>query len=81
LLLCRSLGDPQFKKGDGEPTVECMPDMRRIELQPGDTALVLASDGLWDKVSDATAVSVIDKVGWRSTVMTDGFAAIRYLYM
>ncbi len=58
----RSLGDPQFKRGKGENTVECMPDVRRIELQPGDTALVLASDGLWDKVSDTTVVAVLDKV-------------------
>lgn len=47
-----------------------MPDVRRIELQPGDTALVLASDGLWDKLSDTTAVAVIDKVSWLSNAMT-----------
>lgn len=58
----RSLGDPQFKRGKGENPVECMPDVRRIELQPGDSALVLASDGLWDKVSDTTVVAVLDKV-------------------
>jgi len=62
-LLCRSLGDPQFKQGgEGEQLVECMPEVRRIELQSGDTAIVLASDGLWDKVSDSDAISVIERV-------------------
>ena len=62
LLLCRSLGDPQFKRGSGEPQVECEPEVRRVELQPADTALVLGSDGLWDKMSDATAVGILNKV-------------------
>jgi serine/threonine protein phosphatase PrpC len=42
--------------------VECTPEVRRVELQPGDTAIVLASDGLWDVLSDSAAVAVVDKV-------------------
>ncbi len=63
--LCRSLGDPQFKRGEGEPQVECAPEVRRVELQPADIALVLGSDGLWDKMSDTTAVAIINKVSPR----------------
>ena len=60
--MCRSLGDPQFKRGKGEPQVECEPEVRRVELQPADIALVLGSDGLWDKMSDTAAVAIINQV-------------------
>lgn len=42
--------------------VECTPEMRRVELQSGDSAVVLASDGLWDVLSDSDAVGVLTRV-------------------
>lgn len=43
--------------------MECTPEMRRVELQPGDFAIVLASDGLWDVLSDTEVVTILQKVG------------------
>ena len=42
--------------------VDCTPEMRRVELQPGDFAIVLATDGLWDVLSDTEVVTVLQKV-------------------
>lgn len=58
---CRCLGDPQFKEKDKD-VVDCTPEMRRVELQPGDFAIALASDGLWDVLSDTEVVTVLQKV-------------------
>ena len=58
---CRCLGDPQFKENDKD-VVDCTPEMRRVELQPGDFAIVLASDGLWDVLSDTEVVTILQKV-------------------
>ncbi len=57
----RALGDLQFKVG-GKDVVECTPEMRRVELQAGDSALVLASDGLWDVLGDSEVVAVLARV-------------------
>lgn len=59
--MCRCLGDLPFKT-DGKEVVDCTPEMRRIELQPGDSAVVLATDGLWDVLSDSDVVSIVTKV-------------------
>ncbi len=56
----RCLGDLPFK-ADGKEVVDCTPEMRRIELQPGDSAVVLATDGLWDVMSDTDVVSIVTK--------------------
>ena len=56
----RSLGDIDFK----EPRrfVESEPDVRRIPLRgPGDSFVVLASDGLWDVMSDEEAIEAAAK--------------------
>ncbi|BDA46808.1 probable Integrin-linked kinase-associated serine/threonine phosphatase 2C at C-terminar half [Coccomyxa sp. Obi] len=74
LNMSRSLGDPQFKRGKGEPQVECEPEVRRVELQPADVALVLGSDGLWDKMSDTTAVAIVNKVKGKSQSLSNGTA-------
>lgn len=42
--------------------MDCTPEMRRVELQPGDFAIVLASDGLWDVLSDTEVVTILQKV-------------------
>ncbi len=60
-MWCRCLGDPQFKENDKD-VVDCTPEMRRVELQPGDFAIVLASDGLWDVLSDTEVVTILQKV-------------------
>jgi hypothetical protein len=59
----RALGDAQFKMAKGKEgnLVECTPEVRRIELQRGDAGLILASDGLWDVLSDSAAVRVLDQ--------------------
>ena len=61
--VCRALGDAQFKmaKRKEDNLVECTPEVRRIELQAGDAGLILASDGLWDVLSDSAAVGVLDQ--------------------
>lgn len=56
----RCLGDLPFKAG-GREVVDCTPEMRRIELQPGDSAVVLATDGLWDVMSDTDVVGIVTK--------------------
>ncbi|EFN51693.1 hypothetical protein CHLNCDRAFT_139942 [Chlorella variabilis] len=57
LAVSRSFGDPDFK----EPLhlVTATPDVMRERLQPGDDFVILASDGLWDVLSDSDACSVV----------------------
>ena len=38
------------------------PEVRRLRLRPGDAAIILASDGLWDVMDDSEAVDVVEKV-------------------
>lgn len=38
------------------------PEVRRLRLRPGDAAIILASDGLWDVMEDSEAVDVVEKV-------------------
>lgn len=54
---CRSFGDPDFK----EPLhlVTATPDVIRERLLPGDDFVILASDGLWDVMSDSDACAVV----------------------
>jgi len=39
-----------------------VPDVARVELQADDAALVVASDGLWDVVSDQEAADIVQEV-------------------
>lgn len=39
-----------------------VPDVARVELQGDDAALVIASDGLWDVVSDQEAADIVQEV-------------------
>lgn len=41
-----------------KPYVSCEPEVTIIERTPGDDCLILASDGLWDVVSNETACKV-----------------------
>jgi hypothetical protein len=56
LAVSRSLGDAQFK--EPLPLVSCDPDVSVTLLRPGDTLLILASDGVWDVLSDQDAAEV-----------------------
>ncbi len=42
--------------------VSSEPDVHRVRLQPSDTFVLLASDGLWDVCSDQEAVDLVGAV-------------------
>ncbi|CAL8470335.1 g9877 [Coccomyxa elongata] len=73
LSMSRCLGDLPFKS-DGKEVVDCTPEMRRIELQPGDSAVVMATDGLWDVLSDTDVVSIVTKTREQLATIDDGAA-------
>ena len=56
LAVSRSLGDLDFK--EPLPLVTADPSVSLHVLRPGDAFVVLASDGLWDVLSDQTAVDI-----------------------
>ncbi|XP_031121303.1 probable protein phosphatase 2C 24 [Ipomoea triloba] len=53
LAMSRAIGDNYLK-----PYVTCQPEVMVIDRTPEDECLILASDGLWDVVSNDTACSV-----------------------
>lgn len=57
LAVSRSFGDPDFK----EPLhlVIATPDVMRERLTPDDAFIILASDGLWDVMSDKQACDIV----------------------
>lgn len=62
LAISRSLGDLDFK-GEGGPGstgagVTADPTVGRVRLGPADDVLILASDGLWDVLSDQQACDI-----------------------
>lgn len=59
--ICRSIGDPDFKP-NGKRIVTSTPDVRVVELNPADSAVVLASDGVWDVVTDDQIAQITNKV-------------------
>ena len=65
--MCRALGDPEYKLKGGQCAVIAAPEVRRLRMRPGDAAIILASDGLWDVMDDSEAVDVVEQV--RSAVM------------
>lgn len=56
---CRALGDANFKEGEGSAFVSNRPDVRHLLLTEADTAVVIASDGLTDVMSDQDAAEII----------------------
>lgn len=42
--------------------MDCTPEVRAVELNPGDNAIVLATDGLWDVLSDVSVVELLVEV-------------------
>jgi len=57
----RALGDPEYKLKGGSCAVIAAPEVRRLRLRPGDAAVVLASDGLFDVMDDGEVVDVIEQ--------------------
>ncbi|KAL8089613.1 hypothetical protein AgCh_039184 [Apium graveolens] len=53
LAMSRAIGDKYLK-----PYVSCEPEVTIINRTPDDECLILASDGLWDMVSNQTACGV-----------------------
>ena len=58
----RALGNPQFKLGKEKNPVDCTPEVCSMELNSGDNAIVLATDGLWDVLSDVAVVQLLGEV-------------------
>jgi serine/threonine protein phosphatase PrpC len=56
LQVTRALGDFDLKASDG---VTAEPEVVEVPLQEDDQFLILASDGLWDVVSDQEAVGLV----------------------
>ena len=53
------MGDANFKEGEGTAFVSNRPDVRHLLLTEADTAVVIASDGMTDVMSDQDAADVI----------------------
>lgn len=50
----RSLGDADLK-----PAVTAQPEVKQFQLTADDEFFVIASDGLWDKLSNEDAVGLV----------------------
>lgn len=57
LAVSRSLGDIDFK--EPVPLVTANPDLSKTVLQPHDSFVVVASDGLWDVLSNQEACDMV----------------------
>ena len=56
LAVSRAFGD-----ADMRPWVTCEPEVTRLRITPDCAILVLASDGLWSKVSNQEAIDVVTR--------------------
>eukprot|EP00252_Welwitschia_mirabilis_P012958 TRINITY_DN2861_c0_g1_i1.p1 TRINITY_DN2861_c0_g1~~TRINITY_DN2861_c0_g1_i1.p1 ORF type:complete len:485 (+),score=117.17 TRINITY_DN2861_c0_g1_i1:163-1617(+) len=54
LAVSRSIGDSHLKEW-----VSAEPDIKELQIQPDCEFLILASDGLWEKVSNQEAVDIV----------------------
>ena len=62
LKCARSIGDAQYKRGPRERHLICAePELFKIEIAPGDEFVVMASDGVWDVISDQKSVEIVAK--------------------
>jgi len=63
LAMSRSLGDIKFKQsvGDGN-AIRHTPEIIQATLQPTDTAIVLACDGLWDVMQNEEVAITVDSL-------------------
>ncbi|KAF2075590.1 hypothetical protein CYY_003095 [Polysphondylium violaceum] len=60
LAVSRSFGDKEYKEGE-KKFVVCEPYQMTLDLTPNDHFLILACDGLWDKVTYEEAVQITTK--------------------
>jgi integrin-linked kinase-associated serine/threonine phosphatase 2C len=64
LAVSRSFGDTEFKypqnRGSGD-FVSCIPHITTVSLTPNNHFVILACDGLWDKMSYEEAVALCDE--------------------
>ncbi|KAK9822523.1 hypothetical protein WJX74_000939 [Apatococcus lobatus] len=56
LAVSRGFGDIDHK--EPKRLVSCEPDVNRRKLMPGDAFIIVASDGLWDALTDQHAVDI-----------------------
>lgn len=62
MAISRSLGDHFFDyRFRGVDFITAKPNIRGVQLREGDSALILACDGVWDVLSDRQAIEVIAK--------------------
>ncbi|KAL3521235.1 hypothetical protein ACH5RR_019384 [Cinchona calisaya] len=73
LAVSRGLGDRHLK-----PWVTAKPNTKILKIRPECEFLILASDGLWDKVSNQDAVDVVRAL-CVNVDKSDGYAACRKL--
>jgi len=71
LAVSRAFGDKDLKK-----YVPSDPDLRKEKLQKGDEFIVLASDGLWDVMSNQEVVDHVKKHSKKGTNMTSAAHAL-----
>lgn len=68
LAIARSLGDHFFDYPYKDfDLITARPNVREIELVKGDSALILACDGVWDVLSDRQAIEIVSKGKGSST--------------
>lgn len=84
LAMSRAIGDNAFKDARyglalrGLPLVSAEPDVRTAELVGGaDALLLLASDGVWDVLSNDAAVETVRAHGPRASPATAAAALVR----
>jgi len=62
LSVCRTFGDPEAKlpcRGGNPNVVTCEPTITQFRISREHDFVVLASDGVYDKMSDAECVSAV----------------------
>lgn len=69
LAVSRSFGDPDFKMP--KKLVTATPDVIRERLEVGDTFFIMASDGLWDVLTDAQACEIVGR-HMEASVLSNG---------
>jgi len=70
LAVSRSFGDRDYKDG-GQHFVSAEPHIKQVELTPEDQFLVMACDGLWDKLSYEDVVGAVSRLRKEGKNATD----------
>lgn len=58
LNMSRALGDAEFKSP--HRLLTALPDVKHVTLGPGDTTIIVATDGLWDVFTEGDAVQAVE---------------------